>query len=272
MGERSSRQTGAPTPLQASRRPAPEAVGSARPAPEAVSGRTPRKTVLGVKVGDLASGDVVAVQRGWTLRDAARCMHERGVGSVVVLGDEELAGILTERDLLRAAAIGSDLDATLVGEFMTPEVVTVAPDWEVYEAAAEMNARHIRHLVVTEGRRVRGVLSIRDLLLAGQRVPLASGHWAVLRDPLTFTIRERRRLQRCLLELEAGPASQLDVDDLIGELVGSWSFDLPLPADAEGLASLDSADYELLRAAVVEELPDLQRAVQPAPGWRRWRR
>ncbi len=230
-----------------------------------------RRSVLGVKVGDLASGDVVSARPGSSLRDAARSMQDRGVGSVVVLDDEhELVGILTERDILRAAAMGSDLDAASVAEFMTSEVVTVAPDWEVYEAAAEMTARHIRHLVVSEGAQVRGVLSIRDLLLAGQRVPLRGGHWAVLRDPLTLTIRERRRLQRCLLELEAGRASQLDVDPLIGELVASWSFDLPLPADAEALASLARTDYELLRAAVIEELPDLQRAVQPAPGWRHW--
>ncbi len=263
MGEQSSRPTTAGTPSQGSRRPASEAVGS---------GGTPRKAVLGVKVGDLASGDVVAVQPESTLRTAAACMHEREVGSVVVLDDEKLVGILTERDLLRAAATRADLDRTTVGEFMTSEVVTVAPDWEVYEAAAEMTARHIRHLVVAEGERIRGVLSIRDLLLAGQRVPLSAGHSAVLRDPLTFTIRERRRLQRCLLELDAGQAAQLDLDDLIGELVGSWSFDLPLPADAEALASLVRTDYELLRAAVIEELPDLQRAVQPAPGWRRWNR
>lgn len=234
--------------------------------------RPAHQSALGVKVGDLASGDVAAAQPDWTLRAAARCMHERGVGSVVVLDHEELVGILTERDLLRAAANGTDLDHTNVGESMTREVVTAASDWEVYEAAAEMTARHIRHLVVTEGRRVRGVLSIRDLLLAGQRVQLTRGQWAVLRDPLTFTVRERRRLQHCLLELEAGPTSELNVDHLIGELVGSWSFDLPLPADAEALAAVDAADYELIRAAVVDELPTLQRAVQPAPGWRRWNR
>ncbi|MDQ3932515.1 MAG: CBS domain-containing protein [Actinomycetota bacterium] len=242
-----------------------------RPAAQAPDGAS-RRAAVGVKVGDLASGDVAAAQPDWTLRAAARCMHERGVGSVVVLEHEELVGILTERDLLRAAADSADLDGTTVSESMTREVVTVAPDWEVYEAAAEMAARHIRHLVVTEGRRVRGVLSIRDLLLAGQRVRLTPGHWAVLRDPLTFTVRERRRLQRCLLELEAGPISELNVDPLIGELVGSWSFDLPLPADAEALATIDPADYELLRAAVIDELPNLQRAVQPAPGWRRWNR
>lgn len=240
------------------------AAAEARPVGEAA------QPGLGVTVGQLASGEVVAAEPGWTLRDAARVMHEHGVGSVVVKDGDTLVGILTERDLLRAAATDADLDSTPVADLMTAEVVTAAPDWEVYEAAAMMSERGIRHLVVTEGDVVHGVLSIRDVLLAGQRVELSNGHWAVLRDPLTFTIRERRKLQRTLLNLGGGPPEGLDLDSLVGELVGSWSFDQPLPAKAEALAELDETDRELLRAAVLDELPYLQRAVQPAPGWRRW--
>lgn len=226
---------------------------------------------VGVNVGSLASGDVLTASPADTLRQAARAMDERGVGSVVVLDGGDLAGILTERDLLRATARGVDPDTAVVGDHMTREVVTAEADWEVYEAAAEMTDHHIRHLVVTRGSDVIGVVSVRDLLLAGQRVALTDGHWAVLRDPLTLTVRERRRLQRRLLELDAGPVQEVDVDGLVGVVVGSWSFDLPLPADAEALAAIPERDRELLRAAVREELPSFLRAVQPAPGWRRWR-
>jgi CBS domain-containing protein len=58
----------------------------------------------------------------------------------VVLDNGRLVGMLTERDILRAVATG-----------VTTDVVTVGPDWEVYEATAEMAARRIRHLVVTDG-------------------------------------------------------------------------------------------------------------------------
>ncbi len=225
-----------------------------------------------VKVGDLARGPVIATGPGATLREAARTMDEHGVGSLVVLEDGALVGIVTERDLLRCIATDTDLDTTRVEAAMTHSVVTVAPDWEVYEAAAEMTDRRIRHLVVTEGSNVVGVLSIRDVLLAGQRVELTDGNWAVLRDPLTFTLRERRRLQRTLLHLGGGPVADLDVDELIGVLVGSWSFDLPLPPDRAALATLADEDRQLLRAAVLDELADVQRAVQPAPGWRHWDR
>lgn len=84
--------------------------------------------------------------------------------------------MLTERDILQAVAAGTDLEGTRVKELMTEDVITVGPDWEVYQATAEMAARRIRHLVVTDDTGVRGVLSVRDVLLAGQRVDLTPGN------------------------------------------------------------------------------------------------
>jgi CBS domain-containing protein len=222
-----------------------------------------------VKVGDLATTAVVSVSPEQSLREAARLMHEHQTGSTVVLDGGTLAGILTERDLLRAAATETDLDGTRVDQLMTRDVITVGPDWEVYEATAEMAAQHIRHLVVWKNGQVLGVLSVRDVLLAGQRIELTEGNWAVLRDPLTFTLRERRRLQRYLLMLRGSEPAEFELAGLIALLVGSWSFQVPLPAEADGQRSIPAADYEQLRAAVLAELPDLQRAVHPSPGWRR---
>jgi CBS domain-containing protein len=222
-----------------------------------------------MKVGDLATADPLVVAPEECLRAAARAMAEHDVGAAVVEEKDEMVGIVSERDMLRAMAQGKDLDVTRVDEVMTRDVVTVGPDWEVYEATAEMADHHIRHLVVRNGEQVLGILSVRDVLLAGQRVELTGGHWAVLRDPLTFTIRERRRLQRYLLMLRGDAPAEFEIGGLIGLLVGSWSFEGPLPHSPEGLQSIQAGDYELLRAAVLAELPDLQRAVHPSPGWRR---
>lgn len=222
-----------------------------------------------MKVGDLATTTVLAVGPRESLRAAARVMTNGRAGSAVVLEGDQLVGILTERDILGAVAGGQDLDQTRVEQAMTSDVVTVGPDWEVYEATAEMAARRIRHLVVADDTGVLGVLSVRDVLLAGQRVELTPGNWAVLRDPLTFTIRERRQLQRYLLMLRGSQESEFELAGLIGLLVESWSFDIRPPSDGETLKLITAADYELLRAAVITELPDLQRAVHPSPGWRR---
>lgn len=222
-----------------------------------------------MKVGDLATKDVVTAQPTLSLRTAARTMSSHGTGSAVVMHGDRLAGILTERDILRAVAADQDLDVAIVAQWMTTEVVTVGPDWEVYEAAAEMAAHRIRHLVVTCGGNVTGVLSVRDVLLAGQRVVLTCGNWAVLRDPLTFTLRERRQLQRHLLELRSTPPLHSDLTGIICLLVQRWSFPTRASAGESAVRSLPPADLERLRAAVLAELPDLQRAVHPSPGWPR---
>jgi CBS domain-containing protein len=222
-----------------------------------------------VKVGELATAAVVSVRPERSLREAAEVMMEHRIGSTVVLDGSGLLGIVTERDLLCAVASGIDLDATAVEHAMTRDVKTIGPDWEVYEATAEMAARHIRHLVVCDDGQVLGVLSVRDVLLAGQRVELTAGNWAVLRDPLTLTIRERRRLQRFLLVLRRNEPAEFELANLTSLLVGSWSFDVTLPAGSESLRAIPMPDYEALRDAVLSELPDLQRAVHPSPGWRR---
>jgi CBS domain-containing protein len=80
-----------------------------------------------------------------------------------------LAGILTERDVLRAAASGSDLTGSPVSEWMTRDPVTATPDTTTAEAAELMLSNGFRHLPVVEGRTLKGVVSIRDVLASGIR-------------------------------------------------------------------------------------------------------
>jgi CBS domain-containing protein len=117
-----------------------------------------------MRVRDVASSAVVVVGPEHTVRDAARMMAQHHVGSAVVTDAEQLAGILTERDVLKQVAHGSDPDGTTVADMMTRDVVTVGPDWDLIEAAEEMARRRIRHLVVFEGGQLLGVLSVRDVL------------------------------------------------------------------------------------------------------------
>jgi CBS domain-containing protein len=93
------------------------------------------------------------------------------VGSVVVLQGTFLAGILTERDVLRAAASGEDLSLSLVAKWMSPDPQSVSPDMSAEEAAQIMLLNGFRHLPVVDGRVVCGVVSIRDLFAAKIRRP-----------------------------------------------------------------------------------------------------
>jgi CBS domain-containing protein len=117
-----------------------------------------------MRVRDIASSAVVVVGPEHSVGEAARMMARHRVGSAVVTDAEQLAGILTERDVLRTVAQGDDPEATKVADRMTRDVVTVGPDWDLVEAAGEMARRRIRHLVVFEGGQLLGVLSVRDVL------------------------------------------------------------------------------------------------------------
>ena len=96
------------------------------------------------------------------LTEAARRMAERRVGAILVTADEELVGILTERDILKA--VGDRSIDRSVGECMTADPVTVDTGASNGEAAMMMIHGGFRHVPVVEGGRLMGIVSIRDLL------------------------------------------------------------------------------------------------------------
>ena len=115
---------------------------------------------------DLMNTSVVTASLDTTVSEAAAGMVRARVGSVVVLQGSFLAGILTERDVLRAAASGSDLTHSPVSAWMTKDPEQVSPDTTLEDAAQLMLLHGFRHLPVLEGREVRGVISLRDLAAA----------------------------------------------------------------------------------------------------------
>lgn len=118
-----------------------------------------------MEVREAMSATSLTVGPEHTLRDAARLMHERGVGSAIVLDPEQPGpGLLTERDLLAAIGRGLDPDSEPVRDHLTSELVFAAPDWSLERAACEMVRGGFRHLVVVEGGELVGVLSMRDVV------------------------------------------------------------------------------------------------------------
>lgn len=115
---------------------------------------------------DLVRGqEVVRLTGGATVREAARLMEARNVGSVLVMEKERLAGIFTERDLVqRVVAAGRDPEDTRLAAVMTAKPDTVAPDTTALDALRLMHDGGYRHLPVVEGERVLGVVSRRDFL------------------------------------------------------------------------------------------------------------
>jgi signal-transduction protein with cAMP-binding, CBS, and nucleotidyltransferase domain len=108
---------------------------------------------------------VLTVGPQHTLRDAARLMADRRVGAAVVIDPETPGpGIITERDVLDCIGRGQDPDTERVAQHLTSDIVFAAPDWSLEEAAVAMVRGGFRHLVVTEGGEVAGLLSMRDIV------------------------------------------------------------------------------------------------------------
>lgn len=99
--------------------------------------------------------------------DAIRIMAEQNIGAVVVMNDEKLVGIFSERDYVRKGIIqGRRSKATPVSEVMTPDVFTVSPRMDINHCMVLFSEKHIRHLPVVFEEKVLGVLSISDIVNA----------------------------------------------------------------------------------------------------------
>jgi CBS domain-containing protein len=109
------------------------------------------------------SRDLLTVEPALSVTEVAQRMVERNVGAVLVLEDGRLAGIMTERDLMRAVARGLR-DETIVADCLTADPETIGPDDTTEHAAVLMIHGCFRHLPVVDGDDVVGILSIRDLV------------------------------------------------------------------------------------------------------------
>ena len=118
---------------------------------------------------------VFLVSPAATVREAVRVMNAHGVGALVVMERGKLAGIFSERDVLkRVVDPGRDPETALVREVMTPEVITVDPQMPLADAMSLMTRRRIRHLpVVDRHGELAGLVSIGDLM---RRVTLAQAN------------------------------------------------------------------------------------------------
>ena len=126
-----------------------------------------------MNVGHMITKQLVTINSDKTILDAARMMVTNNTGLLVILnpGDQaKLAGVISERDIIRALASEMNLDVK-VGEVGTRDVVTVRVKADVAEAAKAMNRNRIRHVVVLdEYEKLVGVVSMRDLV--GERATL----------------------------------------------------------------------------------------------------
>lgn len=120
-----------------------------------------------------------------TVADAARHLHQRRIGALVVVNARgHIAGILSERDIVRGLAQkGADVLGQTVGDLMTSPVLTCQPRDSIQTLMATMTANRIRHLPVEDDHRLTGIVTIGDVVKA--RLQEATMEMDQLRDYVT---------------------------------------------------------------------------------------
>jgi CBS domain-containing protein len=119
------------------------------------------------KIRDVMTEDVVVMPAEAPLTQASREMRDRDIGDVIVLEGEQVAGILTDRDIVvRAIAEGRSPDDTPIGDVASRDLATLGPDDAVDDAVRIMREQAVRRVPVVEEGRPVGIVSIGDLAVA----------------------------------------------------------------------------------------------------------
>ena len=121
-----------------------------------------------MKVREIMTAEVATAALDTNLREIAKMMREEDVGGIPVLDGDDLAGIVTDRDIaLRCVAEGRDPEDTTAEDILSQRLETVDPDADVEEAAKLMARRQIRRLPVVEDGRLVGMVSLGDIAVKG---------------------------------------------------------------------------------------------------------
>ncbi len=136
------------------------------------------------QVKEVMTRDVVALRPQQPFAQALALLAQHRFRHLLVIdADARLAGVISDRDLLRCMSRESDLERLTVADIMWSAVVTVQPDTLLSEAAAQMLSRRINCLPVVEHDRVCGILTSTDLLQAFQTIQTHIEQGAVSETP-----------------------------------------------------------------------------------------
>ncbi|TMK21614.1 MAG: CBS domain-containing protein [Actinobacteria bacterium] len=116
-----------------------------------------------MKISEIMTQAAVTDSAEDTLTEACERMRHAQTSSVLIMDDDRLVGIITERDIVKTVAQGLDPKETRVKDIMTTDIITIGPMTTLKEAANIMATKWIRHLPIVEGSKVVGMISQRDL-------------------------------------------------------------------------------------------------------------
>jgi CBS domain-containing protein len=113
--------------------------------------------------------ELAVLPRAASVAEAAKLMHRRQISAVMIVEEDQLLGIFTERDLSRCIAMCLELPSIPLGLVMTRRPKTIRPDETTMQALTRMQEGNFRHLPVVDGTTVIGIVSSRDVLATVRR-------------------------------------------------------------------------------------------------------
>jgi len=114
-------------------------------------------------VKDVMTKNVITIDSNQTILDAFKLYRDTKVGSLIVIENNQLAGIVTERDLIEKA-IDKDLKTTLVKDIMTSNIKTIKPLDNIDTASGVMERHNIKKLPVIDDDNIAGIITINDIV------------------------------------------------------------------------------------------------------------
>jgi signal-transduction protein with cAMP-binding, CBS, and nucleotidyltransferase domain len=119
----------------------------------------------GYKVCDAMTANPIKVGPNTSIKDCAKIMADRKVGSLIIEEKGKLLGIIKERDIVRSVVLeNKDAERSLVKDYMVKKVITIAPEVDIYEALLVMRDEDVRMLPVMNGDKIMGLLTVKDIL------------------------------------------------------------------------------------------------------------
>jgi CBS domain-containing protein len=117
-----------------------------------------------MSVGMLTGAEVMTTAPDTSLMEVAKVISDAGVGALVVGSAEDVQGVVSERDVVRAVADGRDLTTATAADVASTDLVWAEATASIDQVALEMSDRWVRHVLVEDGGSLVGIVSARDLL------------------------------------------------------------------------------------------------------------
>jgi len=123
-----------------------------------------------MQVKDVMNKNVVVAKPMVTIREAAKVMGEMNMGSLVIMEEDKIVGIVTSTDILKAIGDGKDPDKTLVQDIMSKDVITIQADEDVSKAVEIMVQHKIKRLPVLMNEKLVGIITVSDIAIIEPKI------------------------------------------------------------------------------------------------------